>query len=328
MRNVEDYVHMTSAVLTGMAPAAVILKHYRYLVVDGLEYIVSGATFMLITMLMLAHSKHQDSLNQQVHLQMGILWFLLAVTMYAETVNMDKPVYPIIRGFLLIYLGGLWIQADFILWNMDNDKRWPPEDHFYLFLETMTMAWHFIGAIMVTCIVNFIVLFLVKRLTASQVRQELDISKGAIQALMALPEGERRSLRQMECNGVGAFHANGTSELVSLKGNQCADDYVQTFEDHLLPVIRHRIRRSAIFQQDNASICTARTTKAFFKRAKVRVMDWPAKSPDLNPIENVWGYMAGIVYACWKQYDTKEELELAIQAAWSNLDPNYLHYLA
>jgi len=126
----------------------------------------------------------------------------------------------------------------------------------------------------------------------------------------------------------GAFHANGTSELVFLEGNQCADDYVQTLEDHLLPVIRHQIRRGAIFQQDNASIHTARTTKAFFKRAKIRVMDWPAKSPDLNPIENVWGYMAGIVYACGKQYDTKEELELAIQAAWSNLDPNYLRRLS
>jgi transposase len=126
----------------------------------------------------------------------------------------------------------------------------------------------------------------------------------------------------------GAFHANGKSELVFLEGNQCADDYVQTLKDHLLPVIRHQIRRGAIFQQDNASIHTASTTKAFFKSSKIRVMDWPAKSPDLNPIENVWGYLAGIVYASGKQYDTKEELKLAIQAAWSNLDPNYLRKLS
>jgi hypothetical protein len=57
-------------------------------------------------------------------------------------------------------------------------------------------------------------------------------------------------------------------------------------------------------------------------------MDWPAKSPDLNPTENVWEYLAGFVYASGKQYDTKEELKLAIQAAWFNLDPNYIRRLS
>ena len=43
-----------------------------------------------------------------------------------------------------------------------------------------------------------------------------------------------------------------------------------------------------IFQQDLAPAHTAKSTKTWFSDHGITVLDWPANSPDLNPIENVW----------------------------------------
>jgi len=72
----------------------------------------------------------------------------------------------------------------------------------------------------------------------------------------------------------------------------------------------------AIFQQDNAPVHTARIINEFFLANKIGTMDWPALSPDLNIIENVWGLLARFVYPDGKQYSSVEELKRAILHAW------------
>ncbi|GFV97686.1 transposable element Tcb1 transposase [Trichonephila clavipes] len=54
----------------------------------------------------------------------------------------------------------------------------------------------------------------------------------------------------------------------------------------------HRGLATAIFQQDNAQSHVARIVQRFFVNHQIELLPWPARSPDLLPIENMWSMVA------------------------------------
>lgn len=121
----------------------------------------------------------------------------------------------------------------------------------------------------------------------------------------------------------GAFCAQGKSELVILEGTQDSERYISTLSEHLLPYIDRIYGRDCVFQHDNASIHSSGATKAFLKEENVTTMNWPAKSPDLNPIENMWGVLARAVYADGRQFQTRDSLISTIKKCWEDITLGY-----
>ena len=78
--------------------------------------------------------------------------------------------------------------------------------------------------------------------------------------------------------------------------------------------------------QDNASGHAAKTTIAEMQERGIRVVKWPAYSPDLNPIETVWNWMKDWID---EQYGEKKlnlnQLRIAVKDAWDAVPEDFLN---
>ena len=60
---------------------------------------------------------------------------------------------------------------------------------------------------------------------------------------------------------------------------------------------RHFPRGRGILQHDGARPHTANVTRNFIAHNGIDVLDWPALSPDMSPIEHIWNMLKRRVYA-------------------------------
>lgn len=143
---------------------------------------------------------------------------------------------------------------------------------------------------------------------------------------------ERKSLPKRQGGGGGVmvwagFSAVGKTEIAFLNGRQNSECYIKTRHEYLLPFIAANHDEGYIYQQDNASIYTSKRTKDWMDGVNLALMDWPALSPDSNPMENLWAMMVREIYKDFKVYDNVSELKLAIKAAWDKLSSEALKKL-
>ncbi len=120
-----------------------------------------------------------------------------------------------------------------------------------------------------------------------------------------------------------AMLSAGVGPLCFLKSTVNAAIYQEILEHVMLPSA-DKLYGDAdfILQQDLAPAHTAKGTKSWFYDHGVTVLDWPANSPDLNPIENLW-----IIVKRKMRDNNADDLKAAIKATWASIPPEQCHKL-
>jgi len=114
----------------------------------------------------------------------------------------------------------------------------------------------------------------------------------------------------------GSFSWYGVGPLFWIKETMTQNHYVQILQNIMLPYAEEEMPLNWKFQQDNDPKHTSRMAKRWFQENNVITLDWPAQSPDLNPIENLWHDVKSKLGT--KKFKNKEDLWNGIQAAWQS----------
>uniref|UniRef100_A0AAZ3RKC7 Tc1-like transposase DDE domain-containing protein n=1 Tax=Oncorhynchus tshawytscha TaxID=74940 RepID=A0AAZ3RKC7_ONCTS len=91
---------------------------------------------------------------------------------------------------------------------------------------------------------------------------------------------------------------------------------------HVVPFLQ--AHPDMTLQHDNATSHTARSVRDFLQDRNVSVLPWPAKSPDLNPIEHVWDLLDRRVRASAIPPRNVWELAGALVEEWGNISQQEL----
>jgi transposase len=109
-------------------------------------------------------------------------------------------------------------------------------------------------------------------------------------------------------------HGSGVCQVYSGRMNQ--HNYKDVLENNLIPSIEvfYSPDDPWIFQQDGAPCHTANSIKAWLAENGVVQLPWPARSPDLNPIENIWSWMDHQL--SFLEIKSLDELKDALHQTW------------
>lgn len=122
----------------------------------------------------------------------------------------------------------------------------------------------------------------------------------------------------------GAVTAEGLGPLVRLESRFNGEAYCSILDDVLFPYLLGGPFPDSdfILQHDNSPIHKSKKVAAFLELRDIAVLEWPAQSPDLNVIENVWGVMKSAMTGRQLHGLSADVPWIVVQEEWERLRSN------
>nr|CAH7729294.1 unnamed protein product [Callosobruchus chinensis] len=125
----------------------------------------------------------------------------------------------------------------------------------------------------------------------------------------------------------GGIRFNRRTQLIHIPGTMAGAYYLRNIINAIVQPLRNEIGDQFILMDDNARPHRTKVVQQALENGNIARLEWPAMSPDMNPIERVWDYVSRAIFNRNNPPKSTQELIVAATEEWDNIPHEVINNL-